>query len=188
VLTGILIFVAGIVIGAVLMLLLQRPRRESGSHQSADRACWPVIAVPLVNGSMPRAALAVAARLSRATHGEVVVLSVVQVPRAIGLDSQSAPGLEPALSRLETAEAIVRGFGAAVHGEVVRVREVGDLVGRACLAAGAGAVVLEPNSGSRATTELMHALTEGKGGGSIDLILAQTGVRDRAFSSAPSRS
>jgi len=176
-LAGILLFVAGFVLGAGLTLTVRRWLHVAAGEKTTPQV-WRVIAVPILNGGVPRAALTVAARLSLATHGEVVVLTVVQIPRAVGIDAGSPPGLEAALARLETAEGIVRGLGAQVRGEIVRVREVGDLVGRACTESGAQAVVIEPNSASRATAELVHTLLEGKAGRSFDLVMARadTGV------------
>ncbi len=173
VLIGSLLFAAGLVLGAALILIARRRPLTDPAAEATDPA-WRAIAVPIVNGGMPRAALSVAARLSRATRGKVVVLTVVQIPRAVGLDAQSPPGLEAALTRLETAEGIVRGLGAQVQGEIVRVRELGDAIGRACRESGAEAVVLKPDATSRATAELLHALIEGRSTRDSDLVLAHS--------------
>ena len=176
---GIVFFVAGLMIGAALLWMVQRRRGRSLCSKRTGRA-WRVIAVPIVNGCMPRSALSVAAGLGVAAHGTVVVLVVVQIPRTVGIDVQSPPELESALSRLDAAEGIVRALGASVRGELVRVREVGDLVGRACKESGAEAVILEPHTGSRATAELTHALLEGKDARSFDLVLAYARKEDRS--------
>jgi hypothetical protein len=169
-LTSLLFLVVGAGLGAALSLLAQRLRHERSSSSSALQA-WGTIAVPLVSGPLPYSALTTAARLGRATHALVVLLAVVQVPRTISMQADAPPGLDTALGRLDSAERVVREFGAEVHGEVVRVREIRDLVRRACEETGAQVVVVEPNAASQAANELVLALAGGSGPRNFDVVL-----------------
>ena len=176
-----LLLVAGIAIGVGVSVLWRRLGLGSSGRQGATRP-WRVIAVPIVNDILPEAALASAAQLGVATHADVVPLVAVQVPRAMSLDCESPPGLAAALSRLEAAEAVVRRLGAEAHGEIVRVREMGDLAGRACEDTGAQVVVLEYNPSSRTTADLARTFIDAKLSCRFDLMLAQTGVHPHGSS------
>lgn len=149
--------------------------RPRASHAARGRqpALWRSIAVPIVDRRLPEAALRTAARLSLAKGGRVVVLVPVQVPRTMNLEAVAPPGLDSAIERLEAAEAFVRRLGAEVHGEVVRGREIGDFVGRACQEAGVQVVVIEPDPASRATGELVRALVDARAPGHLDVVIAR---------------
>jgi hypothetical protein len=171
-LIGVLLVLAGLVLGSALTLIgLYAWPGPAGRRRAAARG-WHTIVVPLVDGILPKSALETAGRLSVAAGGRVEILAVLQVPRTMNINAENPPGLEGALSRLEAAESFVQGIGAEAHGEVVRVREPGDLVVHACEETGAGAVVIEPNPASRATADLLRALTEAKAALTFDIVVA----------------
>ena len=167
----VLIFLLGFAVGAAAALAGRRLNPAMRDHRDLTRS-WRTLAVPIVNGSLPRAALITAGRIGAATGGHVALLAVVQVPRGMGIEAGNPPRLQTALTQLEAGEKLVRSLGAEVHGEVVRVRELGELVIHACEETGAQAVVIEPNPASRATNELLHTLVDSKGGRTFDLVLA----------------
>ena len=170
-LVSIVLLLLGIGLGAGGILFGIRLRSHL-VHGNGAVQPWRTIAVPIVDRTLPTAALSVAARLSAAARGDVVLLAVVQVPRTMAIDTEAPPSLESALSRLEDAERVVRDLGARVHGEVVRVRQISDLVGRACAETGAQVVVVEPDRASPGAIELLRALVEAKGPNPLDLVIA----------------
>jgi nucleotide-binding universal stress UspA family protein len=171
VLAAIVLLLAGIAIGGGVALLWERRVRAKTAHGRGRQAAWRGVAVPIVGGALPVEALAVAARLGSAVGARVILVAIVQVPRTLSLEAESVPGLPRALDQLEQAEQQLHRLGAQVQSEVVRVREVGDFVERACAQAGAQLVVLESQPQSRSGRDLLRAFTEEKGAGGLDVLL-----------------
>ena len=167
-----LLIVAALSAGVLAGLVIARRLRFGAGENGSAARLWQVIAVPMIENRLPEAALATAARLAKASGSHVTVLAVVPIPRTMSLNAEEAPGLEEALGCVDAAERFVRGRGAAVHGELVRVREVGELVQRACAEAGAQAVVVEVNSGSRPSQELLREFVERQGPHAFDIVVA----------------
>lgn len=177
----VLIWIVFVLVGALLGAGISASfayRRFGRSGPLPGAAPWRLIGVPLVNGAPPRSALAVAARLSTAGHGQVVLLAIVSVPRTMNLEVETPPGLEAALGRIEEAEALVRGHGARVHSEVIKVREATDILRRICTEIGIDVLVLEPSAGARAMTELMNALATEKRAATLDIVITHGRASD----------
>jgi len=178
-----LLFVAGLLLGAASGLLFARWRAARSARREGSARVWQVIAVPVVDGALPATALSAAVRLSKASGSHVVVLVVVKVPRTLSLSAEQAPGIDAALTQLEAAERLLRSQGVSGHGEIVRAREVGDRLVRACAELGVGAVVLEAGGTSRSASDLLRTFLDETGSRRFDVIVThpQTGEAQRAI-------
>jgi|SRR5579883_1296770 hypothetical protein len=167
---ALLLLVLGIELGVVASLGYVRLRRPA-ARRGGVTPSWAVIVVPVLGPSLPEAALSEAAGLARATGARAVVLGALRVPRTMNLDADEVPGLDAALARVEAAELLVRRAGAAVHAELARVRELSEVLDRACAEVGARLVVLEVGDGSQTAPDLLRAVAERRGPRSFDVLL-----------------
>jgi hypothetical protein len=171
-LVAVVCLIGGFALGVGAAIAASWYRRRGAPDRPASR--WPVVTVPVTGSALPETALTAGAQVAGALHARLVLLSPVQVPRTLSRDAESVPGLEKSLARAEAAEQFVRRLGAEAYGEVVRVRELAEVIDRACSEVGSGLVILEAKEGGRGAQELFHTVTERTGQRGFDVLLASS--------------